>query len=146
MLDGLSRQIAHCYFRATECGERAGRSVSPADRRFYVEREQAWLTLARSYELQERIGRMVNELKRNAEPGYLSREQSVWIKPPQCPTCGVPMQFQARRPVGNTFVEALLSFERVLFSCTNCRRLGEQLVTISRVLPPKRLQLQVGWF
>jgi len=132
MLDGLSRQIAHCYFRATECRERAGRSVSPADRRFYVEREQAWLTLARSYELQERIGRMVNELKRKAEPGHLSREQSVWIKPPQCPSCGVPMQFQARRPTWHIFVQAPLSFERALFACTNCRRLGEQLVAISR--------------
>jgi hypothetical protein len=132
MLDALSRQIAHCYFRATECRERAERSVSPADRRFYLEREQAWLTLARSYELQERISRMVNELKRKAEPGYLSREQSVWIKPPQCPSCRVPMQFQARRPVWHIFVQAPLSFERALFACTNCRRLGEQLVSISR--------------
>src|SRR5215470_6640029 len=131
MLNGLSRQIVHCYFRATECRERATRSISPTDRRFFIEREQAWLTLARSFELQERITHMVNELKRNAEPGYFPPPQSVWIRPPQCPSCGVAMQFQTKRPVGHVFVEAALSFERALFACTNCRRLGEQLVSIS---------------
>jgi hypothetical protein len=132
MLDNLSRQIAHCYFRAIECRERAACSASPADRRFYVEREQAWLTLARSYEFQERIGRMVNELKRKAGPGYFRPEQSFRTRSPQCPTCGVPMELQAIGPLGRTIVEASLCFERALFACTNCRRLGEQLVTIAR--------------
>src|SRR5215468_6269535 len=132
MLSDLSRQIAHCHFRAIECRERAACAASPADRRFYVEREQAWLTLARSFEFQERIGRMVNELKRKAQPGYLPPEQSPWIKPPQCPACGIPMEFQARRPAGTIFGEAPLSLERALFACTNCRRLDEQLVTMSR--------------
>jgi hypothetical protein len=132
MLNGLSRQIAHCYFRATECRERADRSINPTDRRFYVEREHAWLTLARSYEVQERIGRMVNELKRKALPGYLPREQRCCIKPPQCPACGVAMEFQLKRPVWPTFYESTSNLERALFSCTNCRRLNEQLVTIFR--------------
>jgi len=132
MLNDLSRQIAHCHFRAIECKERAACSVCPADRRFYVEREQAWLTLARSYEFQERMTRIVNELKRKAERGYLPPEQSFPIKPPQCPTCGIAMEFQARRPVGPDFDETPSSFERALFTCTNCRRLGEQLVTIAR--------------
>jgi hypothetical protein len=131
MLNGLSRQIVHCYFRATECREHAARSVSPPDRRHYIEREQAWLTLARSFELQERISHMVNELKRKAAPGFLPPPQGVCVRPPECPACGVPMQFQTKRPVGHVFVEAALSFERALFCCTNCRRLGEQLVTIS---------------
>jgi len=128
MLSDLSRQIAHCHFRAIECRERAACAASPADRLFYVEREQAWLTLARSYEAQERIGRMVNELKRKAERGYLPPKQSFWIKPLQCPSCGVPMEFQAKRP---TFGESPLNLQRALFTCTNCRRLDEQLVTMS---------------
>jgi len=132
MLNDLSRQIAHCYFRATECKEHAARSGSPTDRRFYVEREQAWLTLARSFEVQERIGRMVNELKRKAELRYLSPAPHLWIKPPQCPTCGIPMEFQTKRPVWPIFDEVPLNLERALFTCTNCRRLDAQLVTTSR--------------
>src|SRR5262245_45033807 len=114
MLNDLSRQIAHCHYRAIECKERAACSVSPTDRRFYVEREQAWLTLARSFEMQERIGRMVNELKRKALPGYLPSKQGFWVRPPQCPTCSVPMEFQTRRPVSSAFDAARLSFERAL--------------------------------
>ncbi len=131
MLNSLSKQITHCYYRAAECRELAARCVSPCDREFYVEREQAWLTLARSYEFQERVNQMVTELGRNDWRGGLSPEQRLWIRPPECPACGVQMQFQARRPVKYMFVEAPLSFERALFVCTNCRRLGEQLVAIS---------------
>ena len=131
MLNSLSKQISHCHFRAAECRERAARSVRPTDREFYVEREQAWLTLARSYEFQERLNQMVTELGRNEWRGGLSPEQRLWIKPPECPTCGIQMQFQAKRPVKLMFVEAALRFERAFFVCTNCRRLGEQLVAIS---------------
>jgi hypothetical protein len=103
----------------------------PSDRQFYVEREQAWLTLARSYEFQERLNLMVTELGRNDWRDGLSPEQRLWIKPPECPTCGIQMQFHAKRPVKPMFVEAALSLERAFFVCTNCRRLGEQLVAIS---------------
>jgi uncharacterized protein with PIN domain len=131
MLNSLSKQISHCYFRAAECREYAARCVMPSDREFHIEREQAWLTLARSYEFQERVSQMVTELGRNEWRGGLSPEQRRWIKPPECPTCGIPMQFHAKRPVKPMFVEAALSFERAFFVCTNCRRLGEQLVAIS---------------
>jgi uncharacterized protein with PIN domain len=131
MLNSLSKQICHCYFRAAECREYAARCVMPSDREFHIEREQAWLTLARSYEFQERVSQMVTELGRNEWRGGLSPEQRRWIKPPECPTCGIQMQFHARRPVKPMFVEAALSLERAFFVCTNCRRLGEQLVAIS---------------
>jgi DNA-directed RNA polymerase subunit RPC12/RpoP len=132
MLYSLSKQISHCYFRAGECRERAARCVSPADRQFYIEREQSWLTLARSYEFQERISRMIKELKRYELRDDFPPEQSLRTKPPQCPTCGVQMLFQARRPVKRMFVQDILSFERALFVCTNCQRLGEQLVVMPR--------------
>jgi hypothetical protein len=131
MLCGLSKQISHCHYRAAECRERAARCVSPTDRRFYVEREQAWLTLARSFEFQERLSRMVTELSRNEWHGGLPQGQDRWIRPPQCPSCGIQMQFEMRRPVKNVFVQTLLSFERALFVCTNCCRLDAQLVAIS---------------
>jgi hypothetical protein len=131
MLCGLSKQISHCYFRAAECREQAARCVSPTDRRFYFEREHAWLTLARSLEFQERLGQMVTELSRNAWRGGLPPEQARWIRPPQCPSCGIHMQFEMRRPVKNVFVKRPLSFERALFVCTNCRQLDAQLVATS---------------
>jgi hypothetical protein len=131
MLCSLSKQISHCYFRAAECRERAARCVSPSDRLFYIEREQAWLTLARSYEFQERLARMVTELSRNQWHGGLPPEQDRWIKPPQCPNCGIQMHFQIKRPVRNMFVQKPLSVERALFVCTNCRRLDAQLVATS---------------
>jgi uncharacterized protein with PIN domain len=131
MLCSLSKQISHCYFRAAECRELAACCVSSTDRAFYIEREQAWLTLARSYEFQERLNRMVTELSRNEWHGGLPPEQSRWIRPPQCPSCGIEMQFEMRRPVKNMFVQAPLSFERALFVCTNCHQLDAQLVAIS---------------
>jgi hypothetical protein len=131
MLCALSKQISHCYFRAAECRELAARCVSPFDRRFYTEREQAWLTLARSYEFQERLSQMVTELSRNEWHGGLPPEQGLWIRPPQCPSCSIQMQYQLRRPVKHAFVHTSLSFERALFACTNCRLLGDQLVAIS---------------
>ena len=131
MLYGLSKQISHCYFRAAECRECAARCVSRSERQFYAEREQAWLTLARSYEFQERLSQMVKELKRGTLCGYFRPEQNPWTNPPQCPTCIVQMHFQVRRPVKRMFVEETMSFERALFACENCRRLGEQLVAMS---------------
>ena len=131
MLSSLSKQISHCHFRAAECRERATRCVSPTDQEFYIEREQAWLTLARSYEFQERLERMVAELKRNQWHRGLPPERGLWLRPPQCPSCRIQMQYQAKRPVKHVFVQAPLSFERALFVCTNCRLLGDQLVAIS---------------
>jgi|tagenome__1003787_1003787.scaffolds.fasta_scaffold19095156_1 hypothetical protein len=131
MLYGLSKQISHCHFRAAECRERAARCVNLTERQFYVEREQAWLKLARNYELQERLSHIVKELKRSTLRGYFRPEQSPCTKPPQCPACGVQMQLQVRRPVKRIFVEETMSFERALFVCENCRRLGEQLVAVA---------------
>jgi hypothetical protein len=68
MLYGLSKQIAHCYLRADECKKLSVLSVSASDKQFYIAREQAWLTLARSYELQERIAQMVKELRTRVCP------------------------------------------------------------------------------
>src|SRR6266700_4888981 len=51
MLESLSKQIAHCYFRAGECRKLAVRSGHSTDQQFYLEREQAWLSLARNYEI-----------------------------------------------------------------------------------------------
>jgi hypothetical protein len=53
-------QIAYCHRRAAECRELAVR-YGAIDR--HLQREQAWLKLARSYEFQERLDRMLKELE-----------------------------------------------------------------------------------
>jgi len=129
MLYSLSKQIAHCYFRADECKELAAFSDSAADRQFYFEREQAWLALARGYEFQERLDQMVKELEGR---GHLPPTKNVGttLKLPHCPTCNVAMQFEAKRPAKRTFVENGMSFERTFFICPNCQRLTDQLVAM----------------
>jgi hypothetical protein len=48
--------------RAAECGELAALATNPTDQEFYLEREHDWLTLARSYELSESVGSLLQEL------------------------------------------------------------------------------------
>ena len=124
MLYSLSKQIAHCYFRAAECRRLADRSVSPVDRQFYIERERAWLKLARSQELAERIGQWIKEVERSEGRGHLATTRAT--EPPQCPNCEIDMQFQVSHPSKRTF--AGISFERVFFICTNCQRVSDKLV------------------
>jgi hypothetical protein len=126
MLYGLSKQIAHCYFRAAECRRLADLSVSMPDRQFYIEREQAWLALARSHELSERIDRYIKEVGRRTGRGCLSATRAT--KSPQCPNCGIDMQFRLSHPTKRAF--AGISFERAFFLCPNCQRASEQLVAI----------------
>ena len=64
MLDNLSEQIRYCYRRAGECRELAELATSPSDIAFYIEREEGWLLLARSYELQDRTALFAKELDR----------------------------------------------------------------------------------
>jgi len=127
MLFALSKQISHCHRRAEECRDLAVRFASAADRQYYFEREQAWLTLARSYEFQERLDRMLKELESMGHC-HLAPTRGDWLKMklPYCPTCNVQMQFQAWRPVKRVFVNTI--YERAFFLCPNCLRCIDQLV------------------
>src|SRR5215813_7115384 len=124
MLSDLSKQIAHCYFRASECREIAALALNPTDRQAYIERERAWLALARSYEFSQRLGQMLKEMQRQ-ERRNSSRRRNVWTanKLPQCPTCNVEMQFQGTQPVKGMFVHVMPISERAFFLCPNCSRL-----------------------
>jgi hypothetical protein len=63
MLTDLSQEVANCYQRAAECAERAGTCKNAEMREFYIERENAWIKLARSYQFSERLARQFGELK-----------------------------------------------------------------------------------
>src|SRR5262245_25194677 len=118
MLKGLSEQVADCYRRAVECSELAALSTSPSDRQFYLEREAAWLTMARSYVLSERVGEMLQELNRKSRP-----------KLPECAACHIEMRLYAVRPM---YLTDKINFERAFFHCESCGRLAEHLAAKPR--------------
>ena len=123
MLNNASKQVAHCYRRAAECRELAERRES--QREFYLEREQAWLTLARSFEFSERVGQVLNERQRLKRRNRLATQS---ISPaPKCPACGVEMGLHVFLP---TFVEAHKTYEDAFFVCPNCGHLSDYLAAL----------------
>jgi hypothetical protein len=103
MLHSLSKQVAHCYVRAAECRELA--KSREAERAFYLEREEAWLKLARSYQFSERIGRNWPLLN----PALLA------LNLPACPDCKTETLLQSS----------------ALFVCINCQRIVEDQLVVS---------------
>ena len=78
----LRNQIAHCHRRAAECRELAVR-YGAIDRGYYSQEARAWLKLARSYEIQERLDRVLKELELSAD---LPIVPTIPIAPPQEPS------------------------------------------------------------
>ena len=123
MLYDLSEQVAHCYRRAAECKERADIAADLADRTFYRDRESAWLTLARSFELSERIGRVLSEKQRQRVRNWPAAGlmSALNVLPPNCLACNVEMLLQLAEPM---FVQGVMAFERAYVVCPNCARIG----------------------
>jgi hypothetical protein len=55
MLRKLSDEIADCHAHAQTCAQKAAEAPTDQDREDYLRLQQHWLTLARSYELGERL-------------------------------------------------------------------------------------------
>jgi len=118
MLYDLKEQIALCYLRAAECRDlAAGQQV---DREFYLDRERAWLKLARSFEFSERISGVLNGRQRQRLRNWPSTISA--LKVPNCPACSIAMLVQV----------PAMTPERKLLLCPNCRRLVEQWVEVDR--------------
>ena len=128
MLSKSSKQVAHCYRRAAECRELAERHEN--EREFYLERERAWLTLARSFEFSERVGRAINDWQRQ-KPRNWPATQCISPAPkgpaPKCPACGVEMGLHLFLPM---FVEAQKTYEDAFFVCPNCGHLRDYLAAL----------------
>jgi hypothetical protein len=111
MLYDLSEQVAHCYRSAAKCRELAER-YEP-QREFYLEREQAWLTLARSFEFSERVGRVLDERQRRR----LRNWPAISVTP-NCPACHIQLRLH---PVDAMVGQAgRIVFERAYVLCPNC--------------------------
>jgi hypothetical protein len=126
MLYNLSKQVAHCYRLAAECNERAASCVSLGDKAFYLDRENAWLTWARSFEFSERLGRVLNERQRRRLRNWpaAGRMPAFKVVPPTCLACNVEMLLQLTEPM---FAQGELTFERAYVLCPNCGRVGDYL-------------------
>jgi hypothetical protein len=71
MLENLNGQVRECLRRAEESAERAKREQNPTLKRDFLEMEERWLKLARSYQFLERLGSFTNY--NNAKRTELSR-------------------------------------------------------------------------
>jgi len=67
MLDSVSQQIRDCYDHAEQCAQKAAAQNDPDLKQDFLDMERRWLTLAKSYELSQRIGEFSNETKRRVD-------------------------------------------------------------------------------
>jgi len=65
MLLKLTGEIAECYRHATEARERAKTAGNAETKQDFLDMEQRWLSLARSYEFSERLSNFTAEAKRH---------------------------------------------------------------------------------
>jgi len=108
MLTDVSQEVADCYQHAVECAERAGTCANADMRAFYLEREEAWLLLARTYERSERAGQRLGEPKSKSVRNWAATVARVR----NCPSCKVET--------------TVSSFGLVI--CPNCQRIVDQVV------------------
>jgi hypothetical protein len=56
MLNNLSELIRDCYRHAQDCARKAAEQSDPNLKQDFLELEESWLFLARSFEFNERLG------------------------------------------------------------------------------------------
>jgi hypothetical protein len=67
MLNNLSEQIRDCLRRAEDCAQKAAAHIDPQTKQDFLDLEQHWLFLARSYGFTKRLTDFSNETKRQAD-------------------------------------------------------------------------------
>jgi hypothetical protein len=67
VLNNLSEEIRECYQHAEDCARKAAAQSCPKTKQEFLELEQRWLYLARSYEFTERLTDLCVETKRNVD-------------------------------------------------------------------------------
>jgi hypothetical protein len=107
--------------------QRAGVSASSeSDRNFYTEREQAWLKLANSYELSERVTRVTNELQRRSrlmsKPPTRQRGTNLLVMRCRNEVRTIDSRQQHTRGSDHGTPDV------ALFTCPNCGRVRNQLL------------------
>lgn len=111
MLTDLCQDVASCYQRAAECAERSGTCANAETRDVYIEREHAWLKLAHSYEVAERLSRQLDR-RVGIQRTKNFRNWPATTRVRNCPSCKVET--------------AVRCFGLVI--CPNCQRIVDQVV------------------
>jgi hypothetical protein len=75
MLQNLSEEIRECQRRAEECRRLAEGARTESGKADYLDMEQRWRSLARSYEFADRLSNFVEPFRRGGWPKD---------RPPQC--------------------------------------------------------------
>jgi hypothetical protein len=65
VLNNLSGDIRECLQHAEDCARKAAAQADPKVKQDFLDLEQRWLSLARSYEFTEQISDFSGETKRN---------------------------------------------------------------------------------
>jgi hypothetical protein len=101
MLRQLGKEVSDCYAQAEECARKAAEATTDQARIDYLRLHQHWLTLARSYELGERL---VNFSKENARRRAEFYGHDIPVRAPDCrqtshPASTIPCHDRLRSPV-----------------------------------------------
>jgi hypothetical protein len=67
MLNNLSEQVRECLRHAEGCAQRAAAQADPKLKQDFLQLEQKWLSLARSFQLTERLTAFPGEAQRRAD-------------------------------------------------------------------------------
>jgi hypothetical protein len=67
MPKNLSEEIRECYRHAEDCARKAAAQADPKIKADFLDLEQRWLFLARSYDFTERLTDFSDETKRRAD-------------------------------------------------------------------------------
>ena len=68
MLQNLSEEIRECLRHAEECRLLSKAALSPAGIKGYLDMEERWLALARSYEFAERLSKLTAPFSKRKKP------------------------------------------------------------------------------
>jgi len=111
MLTDLCQDVASCYQLAAECAERSGTCANAETRDFYIQREHAWLKLAHSYEVAERISRQLDR-RLGIQRTKNFRDWPAITRVRICPSCKV---------------ETTVTCDGLVI-CQNCQLIVDQVV------------------
>jgi hypothetical protein len=64
VLNDLSEQVRECLEHADDCARKAAAQTDPKIKQDFLDLEQRWLSLARSYEFTNRLGRSSPKYRR----------------------------------------------------------------------------------
>ena len=77
MLENVSEQARECYAHAEYCARKAAGQTDPRLKQDYLELEGHWLTLARSFDLSERLDQFSRSRQVGRDPRLRTNEKSA---------------------------------------------------------------------